>query len=148
VHEDDAAAPADEQLVEVEDLDEPVDGDVADLAEDPELVDDEDLDGLDGDEGEALDGEEDDGTRRRNALPRRVESWRQRSASGAIATAIAMGLQQVFEPEQRRPAIVQEAPGDPYDEDDPITVDYVPDDAEATVVTIKPWLLKKDGEDA
>lgn len=80
---------------------------------------------------------------RRNALPRRVESWRSRSASGAIATAIAMGLQQVFEPERRRPAAVAEAPSDPYDDDDPITVDYVPDDAEATTVHVKPWLLQK-----
>ena len=80
---------------------------------------------------------------RRNALPRRVESWRTRSASGAIATAIAMGLQQVFEPERRRPAAVAEAPSDPYADDDPVTVDYVPDDAEATRVHVKPWLLQK-----
>jgi hypothetical protein len=80
---------------------------------------------------------------RRNALPRRVDSWRSRSASGAIATAIAMGLQQVFEPERRRPAAVAEAPSDPYDDDDPITVDYVPDDAEGTTVHVKPWLLQK-----
>ena len=80
---------------------------------------------------------------RRNALPRRVESWRSRSATGAIATAIAMGLQQVFEPERRRPAAVAEAPSDPYDDDDPITVDYLPDDAEGTTVHVKPWLLQK-----
>lgn len=83
-------------------------------------------------------------TARRNALPRRVESWRTRSASGAIATAIAMGLQQVFEPERRRPAAVAEAPSDPYHDDDPVTVDYVPDDAESTRVHVKPWLLQKD----
>lgn len=81
---------------------------------------------------------------RRNALPRRVESWRTRSATGAIATALAMGLQQVFEPEKRRPAIVAEAPSDPYSENDPVTVEYVPDDAEATVVHVKPWLLAGD----
>ena len=82
---------------------------------------------------------------RRNALPRRVESWRTRSATGAIATALAMGLQQVFEPEKRRPAIMAEAPSDPYSENDPVTVEYVPDDAEATIVHVRPWLL--DGED-
>ena len=80
---------------------------------------------------------------RRNALPRRVESWRSRSATGAIATAMALGLQQVFEPERRRPAAMAEAPSDPYSEDDPITVDYVPDDAESTTVHVKPWLLQK-----
>lgn len=81
---------------------------------------------------------------RRNALPRRMESWRSRSATGAIATAMAMGLQQVFEPERRRPAAVAEAPGDPYDENDPVTVDYLPDDAEGTRVHVKPWLLQKE----
>ncbi len=81
---------------------------------------------------------------RRNALPRRVESWRTRSASGAIATALAMGLQQVFEPEKRRPAAVAEAPSDPYSDNDPVTVDYIPDDAESTTVHVKPWLLQKD----
>ena len=81
---------------------------------------------------------------RRNALPRRVESWRSRSATGAIATAMAMGLQQVFEPERRRPAAVAEAPSDPYDDNDPVTVDYLPDDAEGTRVHVKPWLLQKD----
>ena len=81
---------------------------------------------------------------RRNALPRRMESWRSRSATGAIATAMAMGLQQVFEPERRRPAAVAEAPGDLYDENDPVTVDYLPDDAEGTRVHVKPWLLQKE----
>ena len=81
---------------------------------------------------------------RRNALPRRVESWRSRSATGAIATAMAMGLQQVFEPEKRRPAAVAEAPSDPYDDSDPVTVDYLPDDAEGTRVHVKPWLLQKE----
>ena len=96
---------------------------------------------LDGDE--LLAAYDEAATARRNALPRRVESWRTRSASGAIATAIAMGLQQVFEPERRRPAAVAEAPGDPYHDDDPVTVDYVPDDAESTRVHVKPWLLQK-----
>jgi len=81
---------------------------------------------------------------RRNALPRRLESWRSRSAGGAIATALAMGLQQVFEPEKRRPAAVAEAPSNPYSDSDPVTVDYVPDDAESTTVHVKPWLLAKD----
>ncbi|HEV8116524.1 MAG TPA: hypothetical protein VGP53_09820 [Acidimicrobiales bacterium] len=81
---------------------------------------------------------------RRNALPRRMESWRSRSATGAVATAMALGLQQVFEPERRRPAAVAEAPSDPYDDKDPVTVDYLPDDAEGTRVHVKPWLLQKE----
>ncbi len=101
-------------------------------------------DGLDLDEGDDLGDLSDDHVGgRRNALPPRVESWRTRSATGAIATALAMGLQQVFEPEKRRPAAVAEAPSDPYSDDDPVTVDYLPDDAEGTTVHVKPWLLQK-----
>lgn len=80
---------------------------------------------------------------RRNALPPRIESWRTRSATGAIATAMAMGLKEVFQPEKRRPAIIAEAPGDPYTDEDPVTVDYAPDDAPGTTVHVKPWLLDK-----
>lgn len=106
-------------------------------------AEDHDGDGADdGEEGDEFSGDELSG--RRNALPRRVETWRSRSATGAIATALAMGLQQVFEPERRRPAAVAEAPSDPYDDTDPVTVEYVPDDAEATKVRVKPWLLAKD----
>jgi hypothetical protein len=127
------------------DLPDGIEGDELDVPD--ELGATNDLDELHDERDEGGDTEH-GGPRRRNGLPRRVESWRQRSASGAIATAIAMGLQQVFEPEQRRPAIVQEAPGDPYGEDDPVSVDYVPDDAEGTKVTIKPWLMKKGEDDA
>ncbi len=101
-------------------------------------------DGFGFDEGDDLGDLSDDQVGgRRNALPPRVESWRTRSATGAIATALAMGLQQVFEPEKRRPAAVAEAPSDPYSDDDPVTVDYLPDDAEGTTVHVKPWLLQK-----
>lgn len=126
-------------------------GDDSEAAEDApgpvaeDALDDADPDGPDPDldADELLAAYDEAATARRNALPRRVESWRTRSASGAIATAIAMGLQQVFEPERRRPAAVAEAPSDPYNDDDPVTVDYVPDDAESTRVHVKPWLLQK-----
>ncbi len=107
--------------------------------------------GHDGDaHGEAFDyGDDgdlsyDDLHGRRSAPATRRESWRTRSATGAIATALAMGLQQVFEPEKKRPAAVAEAPSDPYSDDDPITVDYLPDDAGGTKVHVKPWLLQKE----
>ncbi len=120
------------------------------LGEEVEVV--SDADAAAPDEGDARDPDGVDGddafldqyrASQRNALPRQVEAWRRRSASGAIATAIAMGLQQVFEPEKRKPAAVAEAPSDPYDDDAPVTVDYVPDDAESTTVHVKPWLLQK-----
>ena len=110
----------------------------------PDLDDFDDRHDRDEDDGFGYPSAEDDPIGgRRNALPRRVESWRSRSATGAIATALAMGLQQVFEPEKRRPAAVAEAPSDPYSDVDPVTVDYVPDDAESTTVHVKPWLLQK-----
>lgn len=69
-----------------------------------------------------------------------VERWRRRTASGALATAIALGLQQVFQPEfDTRPAIVQETSGTPYDDDDPVVVDFEPDAPEGTTVLLRPW---------
>lgn len=69
-----------------------------------------------------------------------VERWRRRTASGALATAIAMGLQQVFQPAlDRRPAIVLETAGEPYSDDDPVVVDFEPDAPEGTTVLLRPW---------
>ena len=133
----DTDEPTDEADDPTDEADEPTDKLSDKLSDEVDEPDSGDL----GDLGELSD---DDIGGRRNALPRRVESWRTRSAGGAIATALAMGLQQVFEPEKRRPAAVAEAPSDPYSDDDPITVDYSPDDAEGTTVHVKPWLLQKD----
>jgi hypothetical protein len=63
--------------------------DVEDVGE-PGGLDDEGSDGFDDEEVD------EDGTPRRNALPRRIESWRARSMTGAVMSAMAMGLQQVF----------------------------------------------------
>lgn len=83
---------------------------------------------------------------RRSSLPPSVEKWRQRSGSGQILTAVALGLQKVFELERdNRPAIVQEAPGDPYSDDDPVVVDFEPEDVDNTTVKVRPWLLDSDG---
>jgi hypothetical protein len=124
----------------------------AENAEDAEAVDLPDTlyddvleDELDDDDLE--DGAEEEA--RHNALPRRLESWRSRTATGAVMSAMAMGLQQVFQPERKIPAIVAEAPSDPYDDDDPIVVDYVADDASGTKVILRPWLMQKaDGDEA
>jgi hypothetical protein len=113
-----------------------LDGDV-----DDELGDLDDLEGA----GGAEDEDEAEETRH-NALPRRLESWRSRTASGAVMSAMAMGLRQVFEPEQRKPAIVAEAPSDPYDDDDPIVVEYVADDASGTTVILRPWLMQHSSD--
>ena len=77
-------------------------------------------------------------------LPPRLERWRRRSATGAIMTGFAFGLQQVFEPEHKGPSIVQESSGDPP-EDLAVDADVDPLAARRTVVRIRPWLFERTG---
>ncbi|MDQ2726528.1 MAG: hypothetical protein M3Y91_01375 [Actinomycetota bacterium] len=77
------------------------------------------------------------------ALPPRVESWRKRSATGAILTGFALGLQHVFEPERKEPAIVQETSGDPPT-DLPVEAELEGVVGRRSVVRIRPWLLDED----
>ncbi len=50
---------------------------------------------------------------RRTGLPDSVERWRQRSATGAVLTAFAFGLQQALETEKKEPAIIMVTSGEP-----------------------------------
>ncbi|MDQ6839019.1 MAG: hypothetical protein M3137_11985 [Actinomycetota bacterium] len=77
------------------------------------------------------------------ALPSGVDSWRKRSATGAILTGFALGLQQVFEPERREPAIVQETSGEPPT-DLPVEAELEGIVGRRSVVRIRPWLLDQD----
>jgi hypothetical protein len=70
----------------------------------------------------------------------RLDGWRRRSATGAILTGIARGLQQVFEKEREEPSIVQETSGDPPT-DLPVEADVQQGRARHSVVNIRPWLL-------
>jgi hypothetical protein len=80
-----------------------------------------------------------------SALPPKVESWRQRSATGAILTGIALGLQQVFEKEREQPGIVMETSGEPPT-DLPVEAEVEQGRPRKSVVNIRPWLLgKRDG---
>lgn len=85
-----------------------------------------------GDEGE--DGEP------QTALPGRVEAWRRRSATGAILTGFALGLQEVFEPKKDEPAVVMETSGDPP-KDLPVEADFEYGRPKQSVVNVRPWLL-------
>ncbi|MGH9094119.1 MAG: hypothetical protein ACRDXE_03065 [Acidimicrobiales bacterium] len=84
------------------------------------------------------------------ALPPKVESWRRRSATGAILSGFAFGVREVFEPERKDPSIVMETSGEPP-QDLPVeaTLDALP--ARHSVVRIRPWLLDRqpaaDGPD-
>ena len=79
----------------------------------------------------------------KTALPPKVESWRRRSATGAILTGFAFGLKEVFEPEREEPAIVQEVSGKPV-KDLPVEAQVDERRPDETVVTIRPWLLEGD----
>ena len=77
------------------------------------------------------------------ALPSKVEAWRRRSATGAILTGFAFGLQEVFEPKRGDPSIVMETSGDPP-RDLPVEADLESGRPRHSVVNIRPWLLPGD----
>jgi hypothetical protein len=85
------------------------------------------------DDGTEYDGDEDDGS----GDPLRFNNWMKRSATGAVLSGIAFGLQQALEPKRELPAFVMEAPGEPEDPDAPITLHFDPDDPTKTVAVIR-----------
>ena len=74
------------------------------------------------------------------ALPTKVEAWRRRSATGAILTGFALGLQQVFEPKRDEPAVIMETSGEPP-KDLPVEADFEYGRPKQSVVNVRPWLL-------
>src|SRR5207302_8536103 len=77
---------------------------------------------------------------RPTALPRRAESWRRRSALGAVLSGIALGLKEALEREKEEPAVIVQVSGDPIGER-PVEAqlgDRPPNDS---VATIRPWPL-------
>jgi hypothetical protein len=70
----------------------------------------------------------------------RFERWRRRTATGAMLTGIALGLREALEPEKDRPAMVQPAPNGDGDRMKPIDLHLDPDNVEATVAVVRPWL--------
>lgn len=78
-------------------------------------------------------------------LPDRVEKWRRNSATGAVLTAFAFGLQQAFEPERKQPAIVMQTSGDPP-KDLPVEAHLEQLGPRQTSVTVRRWLLGGEGQ--
>jgi len=77
-----------------------------------------------------------------HAEPRAVDRWRQNTASEAITAALALGLQQVFQPQRSDTVgIEQEAPAKPVDPDR-VEVRFDPQSSRGTVVVIH----RGDGE--
>lgn len=79
------------------------------------------------------------------ALPGKVEAWRRRSATGAVLTGFALGLQQVFEPKKNEPSIIMQTSGEPP-KDLPVEADFEYGRPRSSVVNIRPWLLPGDGQ--
>jgi len=78
-------------------------------------------------------------------LPDRVEKWRRNSATGAVFTAFAFGLQQVFEPERKEAAIVMQTSGDPP-KDLPVEAQLEQLGPRQSSVTVRRWLLGGEGQ--
>jgi hypothetical protein len=84
---------------------------------------------------------------RHTALPTKVEAWRKRSATGAVLTGFALGLQQAFEKEREQPAIIMQTSGDPPT-DLPVEADVEHGRPRQSKVSIRPWLLRNRGDRA
>jgi len=69
--------------------------------------------------------------------PLPFQRWIKRSASGAVLTGIAFGLQEVLQPKRELPAFVMEATGEPEDPNAPISLHFDPDDPTKTVAVIR-----------
>lgn len=95
---------------------------------------------------ELSDGDEPADGEPHTALPPKIEAWRRRSATGAVLTGFAFGLQQVFETKDE-PAIVMETSGDPP-KDLPVEADLEYGRPRHSVVNIRPWLLPGDQQPA
>ena len=81
------------------------------------------------------------------ALPPKLEAWRKRSATGAILTGFALGLQEALEKPKEEPSIVMETSGDPP-KDLPVEADFEYGRPKHSVVQIRPWLLpERSGDD-
>jgi hypothetical protein len=64
---------------------------------------------------------------------RHFDGWRRRSAVGAMATGVALGLRDIFYPTNNQPVLTAEAPGDPPDADREMQVILDPDDPTKSV---------------
>ena len=82
---------------------------------------------------------------RYTGLPDRVEKWRRNSATGAVLTAFAFGLQQAFEPQRKEAAIVMQTSGDPP-KDLPVEAHLEQLGPRQTSVTVRRWLLRGEGQ--
>jgi hypothetical protein len=69
--------------------------------------------------------------------PLRFNHWMKRSATGAVLTGIAIGLQQALETPKKQPAFVIVASDEPDGSDGPIELRFDPDSPAGTVAIIR-----------
>ena len=69
---------------------------------------------------------------------RRFDAWRRMTAIGGIATGVALGLKEIFQPSSEEPAITAEAPGDPPDAGERLRVILDPEDPTKSVAILPP----------
>jgi hypothetical protein len=69
--------------------------------------------------------------------PLRFNHWMKRSATGAVLTGIAIGLQQALETPKKQPAFVIVASDEPDGSDGPIDLRFDPDSPAGTVAIIR-----------
>ena len=74
---------------------------------------------------------------------RRVAGVRKASGMGAVLTGIALGLQEVFYPEDDEIEMVIDAEGEP-DLDHPVILDFDPTSPPDTRADARPWLLDSE----
>jgi len=88
-------------------------------------------------EGEPAEGEPAEGEPAEGRDPLRFNSWMKRSATGALMTGIAVGLQQALELPRQEQAFVIEASGEPEDPNRPIDLRFDPESPADTVAIIR-----------
>jgi hypothetical protein len=69
--------------------------------------------------------------------PLRFNNWMKRSATGAVMTGIAVGLQQALQLPRQEPAFVIVASGEPHDPNHPIDLHFDPENPADTVAIIR-----------
>ena len=77
-------------------------------------------------------------------MPMSVHEWRKRTATGMVASAIAIGLRDALEePTDEEPPIVIDADGEPL-EPEALEVNLFPEHPELSWVVIRPYMRKDD----
>ncbi|MDQ3569282.1 MAG: hypothetical protein M3396_01405 [Actinomycetota bacterium] len=73
--------------------------------------------------------------------PRVASGWRRRTAVGAVLTAVSLGLRAAVEDPKERPAIVVDAPDEPFWPPRPLELHFLRGAPAQTWVVVRAWVL-------